>query len=316
MRLAPWRRRWHFSARSEYGAPDECKGTLSIRQGALTDDLFAPVRRLPQNAGYGPHVDAGIADTVRPDYHRDPVGTSGESTSWIAVIGDRIDGLEPQDTIATALAHAATAQGASLPELRWLGTDRIERDGVALLQGAAGAWCAPGSPYRSLTGALDALAFARRQRLPLLGTCAGFQHGVIEFARNALGHAAAAHAEYGTDGEDELFIDELLCSLVGQVMDVDIVDDQLAAMYGARRATERYYCRFGLNPKWRLPLHRAGLVVAGTDATDGDVRILRLTDHPYYVLTLFVPQTSSTPAVPHPLVAGFLAAVNTYAGDP
>jgi CTP synthase (UTP-ammonia lyase) len=234
---------------------------------------------------------------------------------WIAVIGDRVDGSEPQDAIATSLAHAAAARGASVPEVRWLATDRLERDGVGLLDGAAGAWCAPGSPYRSLTGALGAIASARTRLMPLLGTCAGFQHGVIEFARNALGHATAAHAEYGTGGDEELFIDELSCSLVGQVMDVDLVDDQVAAMYGARHAAERYYCRFGLNPTWRKSLNQGGLIVAGTDTADGDVRILRLEGHPFYVLALFVPQTSSTPAVPHPLVTGFLDAVNAYAWE-
>jgi CTP synthase (UTP-ammonia lyase) len=48
--------------------------------------------------------------------------------------------------------------------------------------------------------------------------------------------------------------------------------------------------------------------VAGVDAEDGDVRVMRLTDHPFFVLTLFVPQTSSSPDRPHPLILGFLRA--------
>jgi hypothetical protein len=63
-----------------------------------------------------------------------------------------------------------------------------------------------------------------------------------------------------------------------------------------------------LNPSWRAPLKAAGLIVAGIDATDDDVRIMRIADHPFFVPTLFIPQTSSSPECPHPLVTAFLRA--------
>jgi CTP synthase (UTP-ammonia lyase) len=226
---------------------------------------------------------------------------------WIAVVGDRVEGLEAQDAIGPAVEHSAAGLGVDPPEVRWFATDRFD-DAPAgdLLDGAAAVWCAPGSPYRSLTGALSGIRWAREQAVPFLGTCAGFQHGVLEFARHVLGHADAGHAEYGPGEAAELLIDELLCSLVGQTLRVDLVDDELRRLYGADEATERYYCRFGLNPSWRDTLHDGGLRVAGTDRRDGDVRILRLADHPYYVLTLFVPQSSSAPGRPHPLVTSLL----------
>jgi CTP synthase (UTP-ammonia lyase) len=230
---------------------------------------------------------------------------------WVAVIGDRVDGFEPHETISASLRHAADALHVPPPEMRWFATDALVPDAAGALAGAVAIWCAPGAPYRSLAGALAGIRVAREQRVPFLGTCAGFQHGVIEFARGVLGRRDAAHAEYaGADidegSEGELFIDELLCSLVGQTMRVDLVDDVLRDVYGALYATERYYCRFGLHPRWRGVLHEAGLRVAGVDASDGDVRIMRLEGHPFYVLTLFVPQTSSTPERPHPLVARYL----------
>jgi CTP synthase (UTP-ammonia lyase) len=100
----------------------------------------------------------------------------------------------------------------------------------------------------------------------------------------------------------------MLCSLVGLTMDVEVVDAALVEVYGTRRPKERYYCRFGLNPHWRSPLEAAGMTVAGIDATDGDVRIMRLADHPSFVLTLFVPQTSSSAETPHPLITSFVRA--------
>jgi CTP synthase (UTP-ammonia lyase) len=236
--------------------------------------------------------------------------------AWIAVVGDRVPGHEPQEAIATAIGHATDARGVDAPDVRWISTDEVAAHGAgALLRGAAGVWGAPGGPYRSLSGALDAIRWAREQRVPFLGTCAGFQHGVIEFARNVLGHERAAHAEYGETGDVELFIEELLCSLAGQTMDVDLVDPRLVALYGAATAQERYYCSFGLRPVWRQPLHDAGLEVAATDKADGDVRALTLAGHPYFVLTLFVPQTSSTPARPHPVVRGFVEAVADRQAD-
>jgi CTP synthase (UTP-ammonia lyase) len=162
-----------------------------------------------------------------------------------------------------------------------------------------------------MEGALEGIRWARESRVPFLGTCAGFQHGVLEYARNVLGRKRAAHAEYDPLETDEMFIEELLCSLVGQTMEVEVVDAELMSVYGERNPKERYYCRFGLNPKWRSPLEVAGLVVAGVDAEDGDVRVMRLVDHPYFILTLFVPQASSSPERPHPLIVGFLHAALT-----
>jgi CTP synthase (UTP-ammonia lyase) len=133
-------------------------------------------------------------------------------TRWIGVIGDRMAGHEPQDAIEPAIEHAAAALGIDPPEVRWCATDRLDADGVEELAGAMAIWCAPDSPYRSLDGAVAGIRLARERSIPFLGTCAGFQHAVVEFARNALGRVDAGHAEYEGEGED-IFIDELLCSL-------------------------------------------------------------------------------------------------------
>jgi CTP synthase (UTP-ammonia lyase) len=237
------------------------------------------------------------------------VGRSSVTGRRVVVVGDRIDGFEPQDTIAPAIEHAATALGVDAPVVEWLATDELERSGTGVLEDAAAVWCAPGGPYRSPAGAFAGIGWARRCEVPFLGTCAGFQHAVVEFARSVLGHDAAGHAEYDDTGDD-LFItsNERLCSLTGQTMPLTIVDGEVAGLYGTTAATERYYCRFGVNPDRVDDLQRAGLVVAGVDAIDGDVRMLRLAGHPFFVLTLFVPQTASQPLAPHPLVTGFVRA--------
>jgi CTP synthase (UTP-ammonia lyase) len=226
---------------------------------------------------------------------------------WIGVIGDLMPGHAPQDAIAPAIEHAAAALGMEPPEVRWWGTDRLDAEGPDALADAAAIWCAPGSPYRSLDGALAGIRFARERAIPFLGTCAGFQHAVVEFARDVLGRIDAGHAEYEGAGED-LFIDELLCSLVGQRLDIELTDPDMRDVYGSATATERYYCRFGMAPGVGPLLESHGLRTVGVDRSDGEPRILRLEGHPYFVATLFVPQTSSTPGRPHPLVLRLLAA--------
>jgi CTP synthase (UTP-ammonia lyase) len=233
----------------------------------------------------------------------------GQRDRWMAVIGDRMPGFDPQDSIAGAVEDAARHLGRPTPSIRWIPTELLEGEGSAVLTGASWVWCAPGGPFHSLDGALLGIRWARESRVPFLGTCAGFQHAVIEFARTVLGNADAIHGEYGS-GPGDLFISELLCSLVGQTMEVDLTDERLVAAYGTARPRERYYCRFGLNPVWREPLVEAGLSVAGVDAEDGDVRIMRLDDHPFFTITLFVPQSSSSPQTPHPLIVDYLSTLD------
>jgi CTP synthase (UTP-ammonia lyase) len=88
---------------------------------------------------------------------------------------------------------------------------------------------------------------------------------------------------------------------------------RVAAHYGTTKAQEEYYCNFGLNPEHQRTLDDGGLRVVGFD-DNGEARILELAEHSFYVATLFVPQTRSTPERPHPLVVAFLRAALDRAG--
>ena len=100
----------------------------------------------------------------------------------------------------------------------------------------------------------------------------------------------------------------LVCQIAGQQMTVQIQPHTLAhRLYGNDTATEAYYCHFGINPAYRVTLIAAGLQITGTDH-DGEPRLLELPTHPFFVGSLFVPQLASTPAHPHPLLTGFVAA--------
>lgn len=226
----------------------------------------------------------------------------------IGVVGEFQPNFDPHTAIDTAVEHALAADPSQPPvALEWVATPDAEHISEDELAAYAGWWIAPGSPYRSMNGALRIIRYAREHDVPLLGTCGGYQHVVLEYARNVLGFADAAHAEYDPYASD-LFITALSCSLVGQTMTVMVRENTTAArLYPSSRITEKYYCNFGLNLNHLPALTAAGLVVSGTDQ-DGEPRILELPDLRYFLATLFVPQTSSTPEVPHPLIVGLLRA--------
>jgi len=101
-------------------------------------------------------------------------------------------------------------------------------------------------------------------------------------------------------------ITPLACSLVGQQQFVEIQPGTRASfLYGASRAEEDYYCNYGVEPSYRQSLEQGGLTVSGTGAS-GEIRMIELADHPFFMATLFLPQTRSG----HPLIAGYAAAVN------
>ncbi|GAA3571802.1 CTP synthase [Nonomuraea rosea] len=223
----------------------------------------------------------------------------------VAVVGDYDKTFAPHVATDDALRHAAAYLGAGV-EIRWLATEPLEAD-LSEVRAADVLWCAPGSPYRSMAGALAALRHGREQGVPTLGTCGGCQHMVIEYARHVLGFEDAQHAEYDPYASS-LFVSELTCSLAGKTMPVALTPgSRAAALYGQTETEEQYYCNFGIDPARRQTLHDGGLLVTGVDA-DGEARVLEVPGHPYYLATLYVPQARSSPGSPHPLVIGLLRA--------
>lgn len=219
----------------------------------------------------------------------------------IGIIGDFDEAFAPHLQTDAALIHVADHLGVVISG-EWLPTDK-EHD-----YGEFDAfWCAPGSPYKSLDGALRGVSFARLNEKPLLGTCGGFQHVVLEFARNQMGIKDAAHAEYDPYAS-HLFVQPLSCSLKGRSLPIKLLPESRAALaYGELEATESYYCNFGLNPSYQQALGEAGLLTSGWDNSN-ESRIVEITSHPFYVATLFVPQSRSFPGKPHPLIEAFIRA--------
>lgn len=227
----------------------------------------------------------------------------------VAIIGDYVPDLPYHIATEKALEHAAASLSILLkPE--WISTRSLE-DGdavMAALKPFDSLWCAPGE-YMSRVGAIQAIEFAREHRKPLIGTCGGFQYALIEFARNVLGIEDAEHEETAPNAPT-LLITKLACSLYGRRQTVKLVQGSFArSIYEKEETCEQFVCNYGLNHNFIEKFQDSDLQITGVDA-EGDVRIMELADHPFYILTLFQPQISSTPDRPHPLIVTYLKAAH------
>ncbi len=223
----------------------------------------------------------------------------------IAIIGEYYANFEPHTSLNKALDYLNDEYDF---EYEWIETKRVEKEKDRILKNYTGIWSAPGSPFKSMDGALYAVTYARVKNIPHLGTCAGFQHAVIEIARNMLGIEDAQHEEYDAQSPT-LFVNKLVCSLAGKTMDVYLKNGTLAhKLYNVDKTKENYYCNFAINSAFKQRLVHPQIVVSGIDQDD-EIRIIELPNHLFFLITLFVPQTKSVPGSPHPLIKGFVKAV-------
>jgi len=126
-----------------------------------------------------------------------------------------------------------------------------------------------------------------------------------------LGIKDAEHEE-SAPGASTLFISKLACSLVGKTQEIKIAPDSIAhRAYGKQEVMEQFFCNYGLNPVFRNEVNKGKLNITGVDP-EGEVRIVELSDHPFYVATLFLPQVASKRESPHPLVLAYLKAAAAF----
>lgn len=225
----------------------------------------------------------------------------------IGLIGDRDEEVAAHHAIPLALGLAAAALAVDV-DVAWIATDAVgsARD-LAHLDGL---WCVPGSPYRTMDGALAAIRYAREENVPFMGTCGGFQHVVVEYARNVLGWSDADHAESSPDSPRAVVV-PLSCALVEVRDGVHLVEgSRIREAYGADRIDEAYHCRFGLSRDFRDAIADGPLRVTGVD-DQGDARAIELDVHRFFVATLFQHERVALVGACPPLARAFVDAIAT-----
>ena len=224
-------------------------------------------------------------------------------TIRIALVGD----FSTDITAHRAINESMRLAGANMKlEPHWLHTSTLRPGDDQSFAAFHGIWCVPGSPYANAHGALRAIEWARRRNVAFLGTCGGFQHALLEFARHVLGRPDAAHAELNPEAPVP-FIAPLACALVEKSQRIIPTGrGRFARWYGSPRA-EGFHCSFGLNPACEAWLENSGLEIAARDES-GEARAVELLEHKFFVGTLFQPERTALAGELHPLVDAFLHA--------
>lgn len=228
----------------------------------------------------------------------------------LALVGDYSPEVPAHRAIplALALARAATP-GATALTWHWVPTRKL-LDAPRDLAGFSGVWLVPASPYENEAGALAAVRFARESGRPFLGTCGGFQHALVEFARQVVGLSTADHAETNPHGPTPV-VTRLACSLVEQTGTLRLTPGSLLhAAYGRDTITEGYRCNYGPAAEHRAAFEAAGLRFTAFDE-GGEIRAgeLPVTAHPFFVGTLFQPERAALRGELPPLVAALVRAI-------
>jgi CTP synthase len=181
-----------------------------------------------------------------------------------------------------------------------------------------------GFGYRGVEGKIQAIRYARENKIPFLGLCLGLQCAVIEFARGILGHVDANSTEF--DATTPHPVIDLMQSQedvedMGGTMRLGLYAAKLAEgsvvreLYGDSLVYERHRHRWEVNNRYRKELESAGMRLSGLSPDDNLVEYIELIDHPFFVATQAHPEFRSRPDDPHPLFAGLArAAAKVAAG--
>jgi len=224
----------------------------------------------------------------------------------IGLIGD----YNPEVTAHIAIPKALQLSSERLNypvEYLWLNTELINKKYFNELNSFNGLWAVPSTPYKDMEGALAAIKFARENNIPFLGTCGGFQYAIIEFFRNVVGIKDADHFE-SNPGTTNPLITALSCSMVEKNGDIFFEEGTFAKkIFNAAKTNETYHCNYGFNQDYLGLLKKSDMRISGYDSNN-EVRVIELTNHPFFVATLFQPERSSLKNKNHVLIDAFVEA--------
>lgn len=221
----------------------------------------------------------------------------------IALIGDFSDSVTAHRAINASLSKTENEIETDISGM-WIATDDVD---LYRLEQCRAVWCVPASPYRNIDGALTAIRYARETGKPFLGTCGGYQHAALEYARNVLGYMLADNTETNPDCNMPL-ISGLKCRLVEEKDKVIVQPgSRLAAIYQVEESEEQYHCSYGINKDY-LSIYSDSEMVFSAHDTAGEPKALELQNHPFYIGTAFQPERSALEGKLHPIVKAFFKA--------
>ena len=235
----------------------------------------------------------------------------------IGVVGKYVDLTDSYKSLNESLAHGGIANNCKV-ELRFVDSEKVEQEGLPEDLGDVDAILVPmGFGPRGAEGKIQAVRFARENKVPFLGICFGMQMAVAEFARNVCGLEGASSIEVDERTEHpviHLMKDQHRVTEKGGTMRLGSYPcaiaegTKAAAIYGETEIEERHRHRFEVNNEYREQLEAGGLVLSGLSPDGSLVEIVEIADHPWFVACQFHPEFKSRPTDCHPLFNGFVRA--------
>jgi CTP synthase len=242
----------------------------------------------------------------------------------VGLVGKYIDLPDAYLSVTEALRAGGFANDTRV-KIDWVASDSCETDaGAAKALKSADAICVPGGfGVRGIEGKINAVKYARENRVPILGLCLGLQCMVIEAARHLAGITDAGSSEF-----DENTAHPVISTMADQVGIVSGEGDLGGTMrlglytaalgegtivrklYQSAKVDERHRHRYEVNNAYRDKIAAGGLVFSGLSPDGRLVEFIELPEdvHPYFVATQAHPELRSRPTRPHPLFAGLIAA--------
>ncbi|GAB3221058.1 glutamine amidotransferase-related protein [Spirosoma arcticum] len=223
----------------------------------------------------------------------------------IALLGDYNPAYEPHVKAVEVLQQWQL----SVPfSFTWIPTAQLVQQPGSVLAHFSGVWAGSG-PYKSKTGVLNGIRYARQNNIPFLGTCSGLGYAVLEFGQHLFNLASVNHPDEGvTISTEHLFLEKLTaCGLGWQDIAFSTVPGTLTQqIYGAANlVNERSHCSYGLHPAQADVFAQNGMIVSARDAT-GEVKMLEYSPNGLFLAMLFYPQLNHQPGRPHPILQAFL----------
>lgn len=239
----------------------------------------------------------------------------------IALVGKYVEHHDAYKSIAEAFVHAGAKNDARVV-IKWVQSESVTRENVnKLLEGCSGVLVAPGFGDRGIEGKVEAITYAREQKIPFFGICLGMQCSVVEVARNLCGWEEANSTEFDEASSKpviDLMDDQRNVEDKGGTMRLGSYDCTLTKgshafqAYGKTDITERHRHRYEFNNTFKEKLETVGLLATGMHPSRNLVEIVELKDHPWFVGVQFHPELKSTVSTPHPLFVEFVAASLTH----
>ena len=248
----------------------------------------------------------------------------------IAMVGKYVEHAESYKSLSEALVHAGIHTGTRV-DILYVDSEEIESTGAGCLEGLDAILVPGGFGKRGVDGKIEAVRYARENKVPYLGICLGMQVAVIEYARHRAGLAEADSTEFnrGTPhpvialvtewvGKDGALERRGEGSDLGGTMRLGAQEvrlrreSRMRAVYGADIISERHRHRYEFNNTYMDPLQDAGLRIAGKTLDGTLVEVVEVPDHPWFIGCQFHPEFTSTPRDGHPLFKGFVEAANRY----